>query len=225
MERLAKDINTSDTPSKFSHYHTFASTTVSTTFLPRGAEGTLTIFSCAPEVVRTSDLWISSLTLNQLSHPVTPGIMHSLHIMTNMVWHWTLHTHTAGHVSFRTWVTHKPSIQTYSHNKIRLPPKHSLHQLLLSVSESASLPLEWFLCRSLWECLDFFFSFFFFCFLCLDFFCKKQQQTNGEYRWSHSWTFVCLCVCFFLLFNIREQIFLFSETLHCDSCPSKMQRI
>ena len=32
---------------------------------------TLTNFSCAPDRVRTSDLWISSPTLYQLSHPIT----------------------------------------------------------------------------------------------------------------------------------------------------------
>ena len=35
---------------------------------------TLTIFPCAPHEVQTSGLWISSLTLYQLSHPITQSL-------------------------------------------------------------------------------------------------------------------------------------------------------
>ena len=76
---------------------------------------------------------------------------------------------------------------THISQENRRTVKHALHQLSLSVSESASLPLEWwFLCWSPCERLDFFFSFFFFSFLCLDFFCKTKTRAHW---WSPCRTF------------------------------------
>ena len=213
MERLAKDIiNTSDTPSNSFLTITHLPAQQSAQHFYLGGRRELTQFFLVLLKWFEPRIFGSSVLCSTNWATIT---MHSLRIMTNMVWHWTLHTQLALYVleldshtnhpfkrrtqTIHSSVAHKPSIQASLARKYDYPPKHSLYQLLLSVSESASLPLEWFLCRSLWECLDFFFSFFFFCFLCLDFFCKKQQQTNGEYRWSHSWTFVCLCVFFFTL--------------------------
>ena len=87
-----------------------------------------------------------------------------------------------------SWHINHPLTHTLQQNRHIV--KRALHQLSLSVSESASLPLEWwFLCRSPWERLDFFFSFFFFSFLCLDFFCKTKTRAH---RWSPCQTFQLL---------------------------------